>query len=621
MSHAAVGIAYLDGVRLRRSLLAAADWVDAWREELNRINVFPVPDGDTGTNFAMTLRATAEAVRALETAKLPVVTKAMAEACVFGARGNSGMLLSQFLLGFREALGDLETAAPEDVARAMRRGAERLYRSLDEPVEGTILTVSRDVATAAEWAAERTTNLQEMMHHVLARGEVSLRRTPELLAVLKESGVVDAGAKAFIRVLEGVVRLMEGDPILPATEPIAYTVPDAAALAEVAAERDYGYCTEVLVRGSNFPPSIEIRTQLRRLGGSIVVLATDDLLKVHVHTDAPHQVFDLAATWGAIETTKADDIREQHRALHAARRRIAIVVDSSCDLPDRLLDVHGMVVVPLQVIAGERTYADRVDIQGEELYRRMQEGGEIFTTSQPPPGAFVNAFQDACSSADEVLGLFIAGQLSGTLASAQAATQACSQGNSVTIVDSRSASYGLGMLALRAVELVDAGWSVAEIVRELNRVRDQSGGFFTVDTFENLLRSGRVSRGRAWLGGLLHIKPILEVTPEGRIAPLDRVRGRDALVPRVLEHLDRRLTPRPAVLRLGVAHAGVPELAQALKEELVRGYSPRECHVSEVTAALGVHTGPGAWGIFYQVEDAAPSEAAEQFAAELDTTR
>ncbi len=578
--------------------------MDASRDELNRINVFPVPDGDTGTNFAMTFRAAAEGVRALNRrASLPDVTNAMAEACVFGARGNSGMLLSHWLLGFREALGNLKAARSEDVARAMRAGAEHLHKSLDEPVEGTILTVSRDAADAAEDAAVKTHNIQEMMALVMRRAEESLRRTPELLEVLREAGVVDAGAKAFVRVLEGCMRFIEGDPILPAAEPLQFTVPDAAAVAEVAAERDFGYCTEVLVRGDGFPPTTEIRTTLRELGGSIVVLATADLLKVHIHTDTPQAVFDLAEGWGEIQTTKADDMREQHRELHETRRRIAVVVDSSCDLPDELVDAHGMLIVPLQVIAGTEAFQDRVQIRAEELYTRMQENGEVFTTSQPPPGAFVRAYEDALSSADEVIALFVAGALSGTLASAEAAARARAPGNSVTIVDSRSASYGLGMLALKAAELVEAGWEIPAIVRELERVRDQSGALFTVDIFDNLLRSGRVSRGRAWLGGLLDIKPILEVDADGRVQPIDRVRGRDALLPRVLQHLDRRLSPRPHSLRLGVAHAGVPELAETIRTELVARYAPRECFVSSVTAALGVHTGPGAWGVFYQVED------------------
>jgi DegV family protein with EDD domain len=277
-------------------------------------------------------------------------------------------------------------------------------------------------------------------------------------------------------------------------------------------------------------------------------------------------------------------------------------VDSSCDLPDEIIDKHGMIVVPLQVVGDSETYQDRVEIRGADLYDRMRKSNAVFTTSQPTPGMFASAFEDARSSAPEAIGLFIAGALSGTLASARTATQT-TQLDGITIVDSRSASLGLGMLALRAAELADDGWSVDNIVREIDRIRDQSGALFTVDVFDNLLRSGRVSRGRAWLGGLLDIKPILQVASNGRIEPIDRVRGRDALTPRVLLHLDRRLTPRPKSLRLGIVHAGAEETAQHLRTTLVARYAPRCCFVDYVTSAIGVHVGPGAWGIFYQVED------------------
>src|SRR5512145_2894610 len=141
-----VGIRYIDGPRLARSLLAAADWVAAGREEINRINVFPVPDGDTGTNFTLTLRAVSDALRALGAASLPDTARTMARAAVLGARGNSGMMLAHFLLGFAEGIGERRTATARDVAAGLRRGSETLYASLDEPREGTILTVAREAA-------------------------------------------------------------------------------------------------------------------------------------------------------------------------------------------------------------------------------------------------------------------------------------------------------------------------------------------------------------------------------------------------------------------------------------------------------------------------------------------
>ena len=208
-----VGIAYVDGPRLARSLFAAADWVAAGRDEINRINVFPVPDGDTGTNFSLTLRAVADALRALGDAPLQETARTMSRAAVLGARGNSGMMLAHFLLGFADALGDRAQATTTDIAAALRSGADRLYTSLDDPREGTILTVAREAAAAAERVAAESPDVGDFMRRLLAEGEAALARTPELMAVLREAGVVDAGGKGFVRMLEGVVRYIEGDPI------------------------------------------------------------------------------------------------------------------------------------------------------------------------------------------------------------------------------------------------------------------------------------------------------------------------------------------------------------------------------------------------------------------------
>ncbi|MGH7499437.1 MAG: DAK2 domain-containing protein, partial [Gemmatimonadales bacterium] len=377
------GITYLDGPRLARSLFAAADWVAAGRDEINRINVFPVPDGDTGTNFTLTLRAVADALRALGDAPLPDTARAMARAAVLGARGNSGMMLAHFMLGFSDALGEGTTATTVGVARAVRAGADRLYEALDDPREGTILTVAREAAAAAERTAAQTADLGEFMRRLLDEGEAALARTPDLMAVLREAGVVDAGGKGFVRMIEGVVRYIEGDPILPVLG-INGDSPSSspAALVEVAAERDFRFCTEVLVRGEQLPASNEVRASLHQFGGSLVVVTTGDILKIHVHTDTPEAVFSYATRWGRVETTKADDMRAQHRGLsHPERRRVAVVADSSADLSDGVLDRHRIAIVPLQVAFGDQTFRDRVELKPEDFYRRLREARELPTTS------------------------------------------------------------------------------------------------------------------------------------------------------------------------------------------------------------------------------------------------
>jgi DegV family protein with EDD domain len=177
----------------------------------------------------------------------------------------------------------------------------------------------------------------------------------------------------------------------------------------------------------------------------------------------------------------------------------------------------------------------------------------------------------------------------------------------VHVVDSRSASLGVGMLALRGAELAEAGWRGADITRELERVRSQAGMLLTVDTYDNLLRSGRVSRGKAWIAGMLDVKPILSLDPAGRVVPVDRVRGRENVVPRVLALLEKRLTPRPKLLRFGVVHAEAPDMAERVRTALVAAYRPRDCFVTLATGVLGTHVGAGAWAIFYQVEDGSPA--------------
>ncbi|MEO8201019.1 MAG: DegV family protein, partial [Gemmatimonadota bacterium] len=472
-----------------------------------------------------------------------------------------------------------------------------------DPREGTILTVAREAAAAAERVATESMDIREFMHRLLTEGEIALARTPELLAVLKEAGVVDAGGKGFVRMIEGVVRFIEGDPILAADGDFTLDSQSPAAMAEVATERDFQFCTEVMVRGEQLPPANEVRQLMRQFGGSLVVLVAGNLLKVHVHTDTPEAVFTYAARWGTLESTKADDMRAQHRELtHADRRPVAVVTDSSADLPDGVLDRHHIALVPLQVLFGTEVFEDRVSLKPDEFYRRLRTSKALPTTSQPTPANFVRVFRDARSEADEVVAVLLSSGLSGTFQSAAAAIRAAGL-TGIHLVDSVSASLGVGLLALRAAELAESGWKAEAIVAELNRIKRQAGCLITVDRFDNLIRSGRVTRGKAWLAGVLDVKPILSLDQAGKVQPLDRVRGRDNVVPKVLSLLEKRLTPRPKAVRFGVAHADAPEVAERVRTALIAAYQPRDCFVTLATGVLGTHVGAGAWAVFYVVED------------------
>jgi DegV family protein with EDD domain len=353
-----------------------------------------------------------------------------------------------------------------------------------------------------------------------------------------------------------------------------------------------------MIRGDALPAATAVRQALRPLGSSIVVLEAGGVLKAHVHTDTPQTVFDLAASWGTVEFTKADDMRAQHAALQ--QRRVTFVTDTACDLPDAAVFQHGIGLVPTQLILDDRVYRDRLEMSATEFFDRLRAGADA-TTSQPAPQAFTEAFTDATRAADHVIAVVLSRALSGTYANAEAAARPF--GGHVHVLNSRSASLGEGLLVLRGVELAAAGWEPDAIMRELERIRSQSGLFFTVDNFDRLVRSGRVSRGRAWLGTKLNLKPIMVLSQEGKIEPIARARGAANARRRTLELLDRALAGRPQRLRLGVVHGDIPEFAAELAADLVSRYAPLQCLVSPITPVIAAHTGIGAWGVFYQIED------------------
>jgi dihydroxyacetone kinase-like predicted kinase len=242
-------ITYLDGPRLRRSLLAACEYAQLQRAELNRINVFPVPDGDTGTNLALTVRAIADHLRTSTSREVSGVAREAAQSAVLGARGNCGLMLSHFLLGFAEHLVGRVRITTAEFSHALCAGVERLYRSLEKPMEGTILTVMRDAAEAARDSGD--VDFVPLVMRVVDEARGSLARTPDHLPVLKKAGVVDAGAKGFVSMLEGVLLFVQGEPIvLQAVLSNGGSEQAAVTLVDYPTESErYRFCTEALVRG------------------------------------------------------------------------------------------------------------------------------------------------------------------------------------------------------------------------------------------------------------------------------------------------------------------------------------------------------------------------------------
>lgn len=601
-------IGYIDGARLRRALAAACQWATQQRGELNRINVFPVPDGDTGTNLALTVQAIADHLAGSTDRAVGVVAQEAANAAVLGARGNCGMMLSHFLLGFACAVEDRERIDADEFGRALTAGVENLYAAIEQPVEGTILTVMRETAEAV--AAEPSADIATLMENMLGKAQRSLARTPDLLPVLKSAGVVDAGAKGFVSLLEGVVLFLHGDPLT--TESAEFTAaPPAVAMVEYPdREERYRFCTEALVRGDDLPTQGEVRDHLRDRGDSMIVIRTGDVLKLHIHTDDPEDVFAYLKGLGDLVTHKAEDMEVQHatvgRAGHLslARRPVGIVTDSAADLPEEIIRAHGIQVVPLMLVDGDAVYRDGIDVTADQFHEMLDNQKGLPTTSQPPPGAFLEGFRRAAEDAEAVVGVLLGSGLSGTFTSAEAAISRADD-LPVRLMDSLGASLLQGLLVLKATEMAEMGRSPEEIVSELDRVRAQSGLLFTVETFDRLLASGRVGRGKALLGTLLNVKPILGLDAAGKVIPKGKAIGRNRVISALLDALAAEVGPTPAKIRFGIIHVGAPDVVTDVRARLIERWGDVEILSAPATPVISTHLGTGAWGVAYMVEDPA----------------
>ena len=602
-------IGYIDGPRLRRALTAGCHWAQLQRGELNRINVFPVPDGDTGTNLYLTVQAIADHLEHSTERSVGVVAQEVARAAVLGARGNCGMMLSHFLLGFARSIEGKTRIGASDFGGALEAGVQNLSEALEAPVEGTILTVMRDTARAVSGA--HIEDIAPLTEHMLDRARDSLERTPELLPVLSAAGVVDAGAKGFVSLLEGVVMFLRGDPLTTESgEEFTAGPPGVASIEYPERVERYRFCTEALVRGNDLPDQAEVRGSLRARGDSMIVIRSDDVLKVHIHTDEPEEVFSYLKGLGDLVTHKAEDMRAQYDAVERAsgshvalaRRPVGVLTDSAADLSEEIIRAHGIQVVPMMLVDGDDVYRDRVDMTAERFHKMLASQERLPTTSQPPPASFLEGFKRAAADAEQVVGVVLSSRLSGTFASAEAAA-AQESDLPIHLADSRGVSLLQGLLVLKATELAEMAMPADEIVKELSRIRDQSGIMFTIESFDRLLASGRVSRSKAFFGTLLNVKPILAIDREGKVVPRGTAIGRQRVILALLEAVAEDIGCVPETVRFGIVHVGIPEIISEVRELLVARYGEVEILSAPVTPVIATHIGFGAWGLAYMVED------------------
>ena len=310
----------MDASFVRKCFLAGANAIDAKKEVINDLNVFPVPDGDTGTNMTMTIMSAAKEVAALENPDMKSLGKAISGGSLRGARGNSGVILSQLLRGFTKEVSKVDEVDVDVLTKAFERAVESAYKAVMKPKEGTILTVAKGMADKAEELVDEDMDVIEFCEAIVAYGYEVLSKTPDMLPVLKEAGVVDSGGQGLMEVLQGIVDALTGKVTeieVPAEAASMSSAVISAPKADIStADIKFGYCTEFIILLDK-PLTKEEEKGLKKfflsIGDSLVLVADEEICKVHVHTNHPGQAFEKALTFGALSNMKIDNMRLEHQ--------------------------------------------------------------------------------------------------------------------------------------------------------------------------------------------------------------------------------------------------------------------------------------------------------------------
>ncbi len=585
---------YLDGDALAAALTSGIHRVLAEQELLNRINVFPVADSDTGTNLCLTLGAALGPLNTPGEKHLGTMLAKVADALLDGARGNSGAIVAQFFQGMSDSAGEITRFTTYTFSKAVSAGSDYAHDALSAPREGTILSV---IAAFARSIEHQVSNVREgefaaVVRNALERVETALANTPNQLDVLRKAGVVDAGAKGFTELVAGMAGFLEDGTIAPLPDTsIAHELEPPPDFLEADNESHFRFCTECMVTGTDIDRR-KLREALTELGDSLVLAGTKRKAKIHIHVDEPEQVFETARAYGEVSAEKADDMHRQQHATHGNKQRFAVIVDSAADISDEdmeRLDIH---MVPCRIQFGEHGYLDKVGITIGEFYAELQSNPHHPTTSQPSPGDFRRQFQFLASHFDDVISINVMGGASGTYDAACLAASRTKARGKVHIVDSKNGSLGQGQLAVLAAECAQAGLDFDRTVSIVEEQVPKTRSYVILKDLRYAVRGGRLPAWVKKMAGLLRLTPIIRTTSKGKLGLSGGFFGRNNWIEKFARHVAKRTPEGP--VEIGIGHAVCEDDARELERHLRRLLPDiqKSC-INGISPAIGVHGGPG----------------------------
>jgi len=596
-----VPLVNMDGRDLYYTFIAGAKNVIEHQVELNKINVFPVNDGDTGTNLAATIRSVIESLHPHRSYK--ITADRIAEATLMNARGNSGIIFAQFFYGLSTETGNHKTINPVQFAESIQRSVRYIYEAVAHPVEGTMLTVIKEWAEFIYTSRNKYADFNNLLMNSYEILKRSLLETRTRLEILTKNNVVDAGAKGFVLFIEGIIEFIKTRNIkeLMVARNETTSFPK---IEEVLAEKiDFRYCTEAIIKNCIIDSKSLIQT-LEAYGDSIVVAGSDKVKRFHLHTNNPAVLFKNLRHAGTITFQKADDMIRQSQAVYNRKWKIALVTDSTCDLDQELIDNYQINMLPININFGENHYLDKVTIQPEQFYVLLDESPHYPKSSLINEKTFTNLYSHLASHYDSIIAIHVSDKLSGTFFNSQKAAQTIMRefNKPITVLNSKNLSGSLGLIVLRVAQAIEEGYSHDKVVALAEKWIRNVRIFVSVRTLKYMVRGGRVSAAKGLIAKILNINPIVSIDETGKAFVFDKAFNQKANMEKVMVHISK-INLDKKIWNYIVLHANNNDAAIWYSEKMERLTLKKPVSVVNISPVIGANAGIGAASVALLYDD------------------
>jgi len=568
---------------------------------LNKMNVFPIADGDTGSNLISTMNTIIEETKVQSSVKATI--NSMADAALVGARGNSGIIFAQFINGINEEIKDTEVMTISTFAETLKKAVPYAYNAIVNPVEGTMITVIREWVEAVYRLKDVTRNFEEIIIRTLVDAKKSLANTPNLLEILKKSSVVDSGASGFVTFLEGVVEFLKDKNIIRLHESRDQIVAGLEIEVEeeiynITEDITFRYCTEALISNENLN-SDEIKNAVKHLGDSLIVAGNSRKLRIHIHTNKPDELFYVLRGKGKIVQQKVDDMKKQYEVVHNRLNKTAILTDSIADLPEQLIEKYQINVIPLNLIIEGSPYLDKLTIKPDKFYSIIDSLKEYPTSSQPTVKSVENIFSFLTSHYESIITIIVSKEMSGTFGTVQkAAEKFIKEGKKITVINSKLNSGAEGLLVLEAAKQLEAGKNHEEVVEIIENKIKKTKIYVSVNTFKYMVKGGRVSPMKGFIGKILNMKPIISIDDNGTGIAFGKTFSAKANTKKIQE-IVKAANKENKVLAYSIVHANALEKAKELSLKLTDDLGQAPEYVTEISPIVGLNAGIGSIAVSF----------------------